>query len=833
MIVSRLLTKTLVVFLLLTSLCYANEKKIFPEQGIITFQGLDDTSQPPLARDSRAADLQNIVLDVTGSAEKRYGYSLKNTTLDTVDIDDDNEAVTGLWELYKSNGTRYFITVCGNKIFYDASGTWTDITGSCTITEGKNYQFQWITALDYAIGTNGLNPPIQWNGTSNFSTVSFTGGTFSLTSAKCVTWWKNYLIFGNTVEGGTSNTTRIRWSNVGTIGTWSDNDYVDIATLGGQQIEGFGILYDNLYIFLTDSIYAVSLVGGDELINVSKISEGIGCIAKNSIQTINIGNTQGLVFLSRDKTINYLDGVKVSEVSSLIRTAMEGLSTTRLPYAVSVNDGANSHYYISVTDSSDAISTTSNNLILDYYYQVGEWSKHSQIDANAFCIANDSNSDPQVYFGNYSAFVYQMNNSNYNDDVAGYTGTVSLIYATSPYSSSTNTGLTIMYDEDLSINTKLLCHFEGINGSNNFIDEAEKTINSFGNSQISTSTYKFGSASGLFDGSDNLTVTGSSDWAFGTGDFAVDFWLYLGTLGIDDLNQTLFDTQGLTSGFLIYFWDSATPYIAVYLAGSVKTFSWSPTVNTWYHVAVTRDSGSLRVFIDGTQIGTTQTLANDVTDSSTSLYICSNADSAYYLKDGGRLDEVRISNGVSRWTADFTPPTSQYTNSDISSRFLGGTVRITSGTGIGGESVIVATTISGIAVTSDLNATGLSVFSIGDIDSYYTTKWYDCGNAAILKNFGELYIWSETQQSQTMQVDYATEQSSTIQSQNVDLYGGDTMSGTGITGTSTWAGIQTNFNRIPVNVSGRFIKTRFRESDINATMKLYGYGYLYWTRSEP
>ncbi len=586
---------------------FAEQERVFPQQGLETFKGLDDTSSPPVVMDGRAADIQNITLDITGAASKRNGTAF-HSLLDTNDLVDSFEAVTGMHELYSSSGSRTKLATCGSKLFkITAAGVKTDITQGRTITEGKDYQWQWITALDYAIGTNNVDVPIKTNGTTT-SVLTTSGLSNALTDAKCVIWWKNYLIFGNTTEATTVHSTRIRWSNVGKIDPWSDDDYVDIATLGGQQIEGMATLYDSLYIFLTDSIYKVSLVGGDELINVSKVSEGIGCIAKNSIQNIQIGNSEGLIFLSRDKTINFCDGVKVTEISTNISSLMSDISSARLPYAVSIDDQENAHYYLAVDTS-----TGGNNLLLDFHYGIGEWSKHTQIDSNAFCVANDTNETPQVYYGNFYSVVYQMIDPDKDSDVAGEVGS--------------------------------------------------------------------------FD------------------------------LGGRDIMDTT------TASGLIVLYDAS---------------------------------------------------------------------------------------------ADFTDVT-------------GAIVTITSGTGVDEESVIAATTTSGIVVVSStMTATGLSAYSIGAIDAYYTTKWYDMGSAPLRKNFGELYLWASADTAANMQVYHATDFISTITSTNVAIGGSGSLWGTAIWGESTWAGTETELTMIPLNVSGRYIKYKFSENTIDEPMTLYGYNTLLW-----
>jgi hypothetical protein len=157
-----LLFLSLSLFLVTNSL--AETERVYPSNQLQQFKGLDDTSSPTTVLDGRAADIQNITLDITGAACKRNGYSF-HSILDTLDTGDDFEAVTGMHEIYKSDGTRTTVATCGNKLFaVTSAGVNTDITNGVTITEGDDYQWSFITALDYGIGTNNVDPPIKTNG---------------------------------------------------------------------------------------------------------------------------------------------------------------------------------------------------------------------------------------------------------------------------------------------------------------------------------------------------------------------------------------------------------------------------------------------------------------------------------------------------------------------------------------------------------------------------------------------------------------------------------------------------------------------------------------------
>ena len=429
------------VLSLLCGVAWAEEPRTYPPQGIQVFLGLDDTSAPTQVQDGRAQDLNNATLSISKDLQKRFGYSLVGQSLDVAD--EANCGVTGLYHTRFSSGTERIVTTCGSRFYYLNGTTWTQVSGavvSGTVVSPENDQFVFTTALDEIIFTNDTDiTPLRWSGDA-VSAVNFTGLSSSNvpTEAKTVAFFKNFLIFGNTVENGFQWATRFRWSNVGTTSTWDDEDYIDIGALGGQEINAMAELYDNLYVFLTDSIYRVSFVAGADTFNVSKVTDDIGCIAKNSIQSITLTNAQnGLIFLDKDKKIYFFDGIAPRDISPLITRTLAGLNAARLQYAVSAD--SNTDYYLCVTNG----SAGRNNLCLDLQYQIGEWTKHDVINANAMAHVLDNNGVDQIYFGSNESFTYQLNDDDLNSDVFGSQRDVESVG--SDYAIDTATGLQIIY----------------------------------------------------------------------------------------------------------------------------------------------------------------------------------------------------------------------------------------------------------------------------------------------------------------------------------------------------------------------------------------------------
>jgi hypothetical protein len=188
-----------------------------------------------------------------------------------------------------------------------------------------------------------------------------------------------------------------------------------------------------------------------------------------------------------------------------------------------------------------------------------------------------------------------------------------------------------------------------------------KTVTAGGNAKISRAQSKFGGSSALFDGtSDYLSVAASSDFQFGTGSFTLEAWVRQSARSDQ---MVIFDTRnsGNTSGgFILYvradnvmelYWNSA-------YASSANPL---PTVNTWYHVAVSRSGSALKVFVNGTSV---ISVTDSQNHSSTGPLIVGQ-DFQLTGTPGnswnGYMDEIRVSNSA-RYTANFTAPTAAFIN---------------------------------------------------------------------------------------------------------------------------------------------------------------------------
>lgn len=215
----------------------------------------------------------------------------------------------------------------------------------------------------------------------------------------------------------------------------------------------------------------------------------------------------------------------------------------------------------------------------------------------------------------------------------------------------------------------ILCSFVGTGPSGPL--RTGRSITVSGNTQVSTSVSKFGGASALFDGTgDYLNVGETSDFAFGTGNFTIEAWVY-NTKASSVRKSGIFSKRNYdninSGGWGLYLTtdDGKVGWEQLFSGGTSYEISNSLSASTWYHVAVVRNGTAMNIYIDGTSRAswTDSTNYTNVNQLKIGTFWDStqNNTPTNSVAWQGNIDEMRISN-IARYTTGFTPSTSAFVN---------------------------------------------------------------------------------------------------------------------------------------------------------------------------
>lgn len=399
------------LFLLASPVLAANQSdRFFDNTG-----GLVDRYSPILVPVKSASDIQNIHFDTRGQLLKRNGYDLNNTNSLTA------STVTGAGYHQASVGSSFFTVIVGSNIYTTGNtfgGTYTNVTGTTTITAGIDNLAQYTDFKDMGVFCNDLNYPTRVTASAAFQI------TAASTIAKTCEGFNNYLVTGNTQEGSTVFSSRLRWSDLNDINTWPANNFIDIEPDDGDSIVAIKRYQNNLYILKKKSIYEAIITGGSgaEAFIVRPIARGIGAYSKMSVKAI---ENRGLVFLGQNG-VYLFDGNDFTFISDPIQRKFDGLNRTRYTSAVGEVYPKMNQYWLAVSEG----SASQNQTIFVWDYIQEAWSVYKGMNVNMLSQAEDSNGNILLFSGDYAGKVYKQD-TGVSDEPNGVTTSVSAFYASS------------------------------------------------------------------------------------------------------------------------------------------------------------------------------------------------------------------------------------------------------------------------------------------------------------------------------------------------------------------------------------------------------------------
>jgi hypothetical protein len=226
-------------------------------------------------------------------------------------------------------------------------------------------------------------------------------------------------------------------------------------------------------------------------------------------------------------------------------------------------------------------------------------------------------------------------------------------------------------------NVTLLLSLDGADAATSTTDESTQAhaITFNGNAQLDTAQSPFGPSSLLLDGlGDYLSIPNHVSLFPESGSFTVECHVrWNGDPGGTSADWSSF-VNAWNDAFQKSWWVGwrGNALQAFYSNNGTSGFflvnvPFNPAGDTWYHIAFVMDRSlpthETRVYVDGVQVGSSDTTLNGAVFATTTSEIRVGGYALDALDEmDGWIDNVRITKGVARYSANFTPPAAPYTD---------------------------------------------------------------------------------------------------------------------------------------------------------------------------
>jgi len=320
-------------------------------------------------------------------------------------------------------------------------------------------------------------------------------------------------------------------------------------------------------------------------------------------------------------------------------------------FTVTISSGSQPPIIVQAAFPNNSWSITSGNLALSQWRHIavvrnaGAVTLYVDGVSAASGLAPFSSTNTTVTVGKISGFI---------DEVRLTKGTAVYTSSFTPPTASFLPAAPVSYPTESVL---FLMHCNGVEGSTDLINNSAYTNDDQFGGVVAGVNY-LTAAQSVFGGS-SLRMSGTASIIYYylpnilTNDFTIDLWIrptvkngYIFT----KFGSGQFDGVGGALRFMGRDWENPANGAVV-------------TINTWNHIAVTREGLNTYTFINGILANTyTDTAVYSLTDNfnTSGMYIGGlSFNQATY---NGYIDEFRVMTGKAEWTASFTPPTQPYSN---------------------------------------------------------------------------------------------------------------------------------------------------------------------------
>lgn len=522
----------------------------------------------------------------------------------------------------------------------------------------------------WAIYINGINSANTSAVTVNSSSATPCIG-YNLDGAPSTYYFPGYISNLRLVNGTAVYTNN--FTPPTSLLTVTQDSGVNIAAISNANSTSLLTLQDNRFIDKSSNNFTITVLGNSKILPFSPFKPNSVYSPTANGGSVYLDGTGDYLTVPDDAKFEIASNVDFTIEASFYATsapnALQAIITKAAagifsPYSVYVTSGLALVYYSASGQASwDVASGVSFGTI-----KLNQW--------NHFAISR-SGSNTRLYLNGVLA--QNINHSGALTDNArkvtiggrddgtelfyGYISNVRMIKGTAIYTANTTPPAAPV---NAVSNTTMMLNFTNAG----VIDYTCKNdIETIGTVRVTTANSKYGTSSINFNTkTDALALPVSRLNSTFVGDFTIECYVYptdatITRWGIYDARQS----GGSASAFALTLEPLASPvsgsyrmayYNAGYLYGTITVLS-----NVWTHLAWVRSGTTLTFYVDGVAGGNTTvsgTLAGAATTNP--IYIGSKDNGLAGYGNVGYIDDLRITNGLARYTGNFTPPTVMPTN---------------------------------------------------------------------------------------------------------------------------------------------------------------------------
>lgn len=294
-----------------------------------------------------------------------------------------------------SPNVKKFIANCGNGLWVanETTATWSILEDGLDTKGILDYT---VLGDNYCFMVNGYDGLKKYNGTSIYTVTGAPNGT-------TVSNHFNRLVIG----GNPSRPSRIYWSEPAQPDTWdSVNNYQELPSINGDAIVKIIPFLDGSILFKTHSIWF--LYGNLEPFPINKISDNIGCAAKQSVAVYG----DKVFWFGDTKHIYCYDRSHLNNITEFNTGEIPVSATKMQDVCCEIIDG---NLWVSYCDKSSNESFNNRLLICDIRNtDYPKWfGPHKGYHIQSFCNFRNQNDTGETYFGDSNTSTVWKKSTNY------------------------------------------------------------------------------------------------------------------------------------------------------------------------------------------------------------------------------------------------------------------------------------------------------------------------------------------------------------------------------------------------------------------------------------